>query len=76
MRMHRKVWLWWGSWWALQLYMNRYLSLGIHLDWGRPVLDLHLGWLIASIGAHPVQTEPEDAQRHSCRGFLIQRPVL
>jgi hypothetical protein len=76
MRYHRKIWLWWGPWWAVQLYVNHYVSLGVHLDWRKPLLDLHLGWLTIAFGDSPVMTPPEDAQRRSCRGFLLQRPVL
>lgn len=77
MRMHRKIWLWWGSWWAVQLYVNRYVSIGVHLDWQRPLLDLHLGWFIVAIGDEPVRTPTADAQRRGCRGFVIQdTPVL
>ena len=75
MRLHRKIWLWYGSWWAVQLYVNRYLSLGVHLDWQRPLLDLHLGWLIVALGRRPEITLEAESQRQSCRGFLI-RPVL
>ena len=76
MRMHRKVWIWYGAWWAVQLYVNRYVSLGFHFDWRRHLLDLHLLWFIVAFGDHPVQTPIEDAQRRSCRGFLIGKPVL
>lgn len=75
MRLHRKVWLWHGRWWAVQLYVNKYVSLGVHIDWGRPYLDLHLGLFIVSVGYRPEITLEVDAQRGSCRGFLI-RPVL
>lgn len=76
MRLHRKIWLWqpW-SWCAVQLYVNRYLSLGLHVDFQRPLLDLHLLWVIVAIGKRPEITLEADAQRQSCRGFLI-RPVL
>jgi hypothetical protein len=76
MRLHRKVWVWYGAWWAVQLYVNRYVSLGVHLDWRRPVLDLHLGWFIVAVGVLPALTPAAEAQRHTCRGFLIDRPVL
>ena len=41
MRLHRKVWLWWGRWWAAQYYRAPCASFGIHLDLRRPLLDLH-----------------------------------
>lgn len=75
MRLHRKVWLWHGSWWAVQLYVNRYVSLGFHIDFQRPLIDLHLGWLIVALGRRPEITLEAEAQRQSCRGFLF-RPIL
>jgi hypothetical protein len=53
------------------LYVNRYVSLGIHFDWGRPMLDLHLGWLIVAIGSRPSITSNLDRFRESCRGFTF-----
>jgi hypothetical protein len=77
MRLHQKVWLWWGSWWAVQLYRNRYVSLGVHVDFRRPYVDLHLGWLIISLGRNPVITNERDRLRGSCRGLLFREdPVL
>lgn len=75
-RIHRKVWIWCGAWWAVQLYVNRYVSLGLHFDWGRPLLDLHVGWFIIAFGRDAVQTDIQDAQRHTCRGFVLDHPVL
>lgn len=76
MRTHRKVWLWGGPWWAVQLYVGRYVSLGVHVDFARPYVDLHLGWLIVSIGREPYRTNRVDQHRHSCRGFGFDEPVL
>lgn len=77
MRLHQKVWLWWGPWWAVQLYRGAYVSLGLHLDFRRPYVDLHLGWIIVSIGRNPVVTNERDRLRGSCRGFLFPKdPVL
>jgi len=76
MRTHRKVWLWGGPWWSVQLYIGRYVSLGVHVDFARPYVDLHLGWLIVSIGREPYRTEQVDRHRHSCRGFGFDEPVL
>ena len=76
MRLHRKIWLWHGSWWAVQLYVAPYLSAGLHIDLLRPYLDVHAGWLIVSIGSRPVITNAVDRYRHSCRGFLFDEPVL
>jgi len=76
MRLHRKVWLWGGSWWAVQLYLNYYISLGIHVDFRRPYVDVHIGWLILSFGREPYRSEQVDKHRHSCRGFGFDAPVL
>lgn len=76
MRAHRKVWLWGGKYWAVQLYRNWYVSLGVHIDFRRPYLDLHLLWFIVSIGHEPYRTERVDKHRHSCRGFGFSKPVL
>lgn len=42
MRVHRKVWLWWGRWWALQFYRAPCASFGAHVDPRHPLLDIHL----------------------------------
>jgi len=80
MRVHRKIWLWHGRWWAVQLYCNHYVSLGVHFDWHQPVLDLHLGWVIVALGHRPELTKNVDRFRQSCRGFLfsetMKEPVL
>jgi hypothetical protein len=60
----------------VQLYRARYISLGFHLDFVRPVLDLHIGWLIVALGRHPEFTPATERARLSCRGFLIEEPVL
>lgn len=75
--MHRKVWLWWGRYWAAQVYLARYVSIGVHVDFAMPYLDLHFLWVIASVGRNPVITNERDRLRGSCRGFLFRDdPVL
>ena len=76
MRMHKKVWLWWGRWWAVQIQRGQYVSLGIHVDCGKPYLDLHFGWCIASIGNNPVMTYLRDKHRGSSRGMFTETPIL
>ena len=76
MRLHRKVWLWYGRWWALQLQWGRYFSLGVHLDFYKPYLDLHFAWFIVSVGKNPVMGHLRDQQRGSCRGMMAQTPIL
>ena len=74
-RLHRKIWLWHGEWWAVQLYVNRYVSFGVHIDFNRPLLDVHFIWFTFALGYRPEITLEAESQRQSCRGFLI-RPVL
>lgn len=76
-RLHRKVWLWTAPGIAVQVYRERYLSLGIHIDFARPYVDLHILWLIVSLGRQPWLTDARDRHRHSCRGFLFaDDPIL
>lgn len=77
MWLHRKVWLAWGSWWAVQVYWYPSISVGLHVDLRQPYLDLHLGMLTCSVGWNPVLTNPADRYRGSCRGFLFgDEPIL
>lgn len=77
MRLHRKIWLWWGRWWAVQFYWHASLSLGAHVDFTQPYLDLHVLWATLSIGNNPVMTNLKDRHRGACRGFLFpDTPVL
>jgi len=71
LRRYRDVWLWWGKGWAVQFWPGPYLSLGLHVHAGRPLLDLHLGWLIIALGPDAHITSQADRHRHSCRGFLF-----
>jgi hypothetical protein len=71
LRSHRKVFLWWSSWWAAQLVLMPELSLGIRLEPRRPMLDLYLGPLTLAIGRHPVLTDERTRHMDSCRGFLF-----
>lgn len=70
MRLHRKVWLWYGPWWAFQIQRGQYVSAGIHVDWGKPYVDVHFGWGILSVGKNPVMGHWQDRTRGSCRGML------
>lgn len=71
LRLHSKVWLAWGARWAFQVYRAPYVSLGFHLDFRRPVLDVHVGWAILSLGSEAHITGQVDRHRQSCRGFLF-----
>lgn len=76
-RAHRKVWLLWGNWWAIQLYVGRYFSLGIHLDFRKPYFDLHFGWFTFSVGNDPIHTPQAEWKQQRCRGFITQdEPVF
>ena len=75
MRVHRKVWVWWGRWWAVQFYAHWSFGIGVHLDCTRPYFDLHLGTFIVSVGRNPVITAHTDKHRGSCRGFFFE-PIL
>lgn len=73
MRLHKKVWLWWGKRWAIQFTaMWDEWSLGIRLNVRRPLLDLYFGGLTIAFGKHAVYTDPRTAQWDSCRGMLIE----
>ena len=52
-RLHKKVFLFWTKFLAIQLYINPYISLGIHIDFARPVIDIHFLWLIIAVGKNP-----------------------
>lgn len=76
LRHYRDVWLWWGKWWAVQFWPGPYISFGLHLDPRRPLLDLHLVWLIVAIGPEAHITGQRDRHRQSCRGFLFSDSPL
>lgn len=71
LRLHGKVHLWWNRWCAIQRTDGLpETSGGYHLEWRRPLLDLHIHNHIISIGRHPVLTDPRTKYCHSGRGFL------
>ena len=73
MRLHRKVWLWWGRWWAVQLtLMADEWSAGVRLNVPRPMLDIYLGPLTIAFGRHAVYTDPRTREWDSCRGLLFE----
>jgi hypothetical protein len=73
MRIHRKVWLWWGKHWAVQLTLlhDGEVSLGVRLNYLRPLLDLYFGPLTVALGRHAVYTDPRTRHWDSCRGMLF-----
>ena len=70
-QLHRKVWLAWGRWWAVQIVAAPEVSLGLHVEPRRPLLDVFLGPVTIALGRHPVLSDPRVAQRHRARGFLL-----
>jgi len=71
-RLHQKVWLAWGRFWAVQ-FAPEWVQIGFHVELRRPLIDLYIGPVTIAFGRHPALTDPRVAQRHSCRGFLIGR---
>lgn len=64
-----------GKWWAVQWCFDRWLSLGVHVDWSRrltakeripygPYLDVHLGVLIVSVGVNPIYSTDVDSMTY------------
>lgn len=76
LRLHRKVWLGWCPWAAVQVVMMPEYSLGVRVEPCRPLVDLFLGPVTIAFGRHPVLTDPRTSQRHSCRGFLLWDQVV
>lgn len=78
MRVHRKVWIWWGRGWAVQfMAVWDEVSLGVRINWGQPVIDLYIGPVTIAFGAKPQITNPIFAECNSCRGFFVtDKPVF
>jgi hypothetical protein len=74
-RLHKRVWLAWGPWWAVQAVWMWEFSLGVRVEPRRPLLDLFLGPLTVAFGRHPVLTDPRMNQYHGGRGFVNADPV-
>lgn len=72
LRLHSKVTLWYGRLWAVQhIRQLPEWSLGVHIEWQRPLVDVFVGGWTFALGAHPLLTDPRTANRHACRGFLM-----
>ena len=72
MRLHRKVWLWCGRWWAVQRDLSGHeITLGGRLNWRRPLFDLYVGPWTFAVGRHAVYTDPRTRHWDSCRGMLF-----
>lgn len=70
-RIHRKVFLVYNRWFALQLVTMPEIALGFAFHWCGPMLDLYLGPLTIGIGRNAVLTDQHERLRGRCRGFLI-----
>ena len=71
MRLHRKVWIWYGRYWAVQLvWLPWEFGLGVWMEPRRPLVDFHLLWFTVSFGERPVLTDEWQNRTHSGRGFL------
>ena len=65
----------------MQFCPGWHFSLGFHIDLKRklsadmpenkPLLDLHLGWVIIAMGPDSHITGQADRHRHSSRGFMF-----
>lgn len=71
LRLHRKVWLAWNSWVAVQIQMPVTLALGIRVELARPMVDIYIGPLTVAIGRHPCLTDERVRRADSCRGFTF-----
>lgn len=69
-RIHRKVWLAWGRWWAVQVYLFPQFSLGVRFE-TRPLLDIYVGPVTLALGRHPLVTDQYARFADSCRGFVF-----
>lgn len=72
---HKKVWIAWNNWLAIQYVGQFEFSLGLRIEPKRPLLDVFLGPVTLSIGYHPVLTDPRMNQYHSGRGFICSDPT-
>lgn len=71
-RTHRKVWLAWGRWWAVQILLFPTVSLGVRLELDRPLLDVYVGPLTVAVGRRPLITPEVSRHGDSCRGFCFE----
>jgi hypothetical protein len=69
--LHRKVTVWYGEWWAVQLVRMLEISLGFRVEPRRRFVDIYLGPITIAIGHHAVLTDPRLKGFDSCRGFLF-----
>lgn len=69
-RPHRKVWLSWNRWLAIQIVSLPQFALGLRWIWHQGYAILYLGPLTIALGRHPVLSDPRTATLERCRGFL------
>jgi len=70
-RVHRKVFLAWNKWFAVQVVTMLEISLGVAFHWRRPMLDIYLGPLTLAVGRNAALTDQHERLRGRCRGFFI-----
>lgn len=72
-----KVFLAWGKYWAFQAYWYPCISFGIHIDFSKPLVDIHFLFFTLAIAKNAHITGLKDRVRHTCRGFLFSTdPIL
>jgi hypothetical protein len=78
-----RYWMWHGKWWKVELVLDKWLSFGIHLDFGTrktgiryaPYIDVYLGVLILSLGLRPHLSGEYDLLCGHARGGEDSRRV-
>jgi hypothetical protein len=70
-RLHRKVFIAWNSWAAVQVVFRVEIALGVAVHWDRPMIDFYLGPVTIALGRTPVLTNQHERLRGRCRGFII-----
>lgn len=75
-RLHPKIWLAWGRWWAFQIQMPVTLALGVRVELARPMLDVYVGPGTLALGRHPLLTSEFVRHADSCRGFVFSEEEI
>lgn len=69
---HKKVYLAWSKWIAFQFARQwDEMSLGVRVNWRRPLIDIYCGPMTLAIGRHAVYTDPRTRTWDGCRGFIM-----
>ena len=70
-RLHRKVFLVWGRYWAAQLVLGEIGGFGLRPKLLPPCLDIYLGPVTLAFGRNAHLTQQHERLRGCCRGFLV-----